>query len=561
MFLILLAVAPTIGEGQTPPQDSPYVPTGYDLVHSDEFDGPTLDTTKWHSSFLPHWSDDAHFPYAQARYVIEGGILKLQTRLSESSASHWWSPWDPNIKSGVMTGEFSGAAGTQVGLHRFSYCRLNVLGNCVVWSQFANQSDRLAVTRFGYFELRAKACPVAGCTWWMVGFEENPQHSGEIDVLELNHGRPPSWQNKCAHFGVHKWDDPYLFEEAHLYSETCDQFHEWHVYGLLWLPDRVTLFMDGQEVRTIHQSPQYEMVTILDVSNGAGHPTLPTGVRNQFEIDYFRIYKDRRIDNVQASMANGEPGWGNVPERAVDSDLFTYAQAYTEKWDLLANLSILHAVHKIVVRPSWANWAKDYVLRVVREPGAATTIATVAGATNESREFVFDPPVVARSIRMNVSQENASGDFAHAVEEFEVYGEPNLAQTAVASMLNSEPGWGHLASHAVDGDRATYAQATTENWGLQVVLEAESFIERIVYTPSAVNWARDYAIKVRTEGGTWQTVRTVLNADGTVRTHVFDPPVWARRVRLVVASENTTGDYGHGVDEFEIYGMRPRMLQ
>jgi hypothetical protein len=536
-------------------EDSPYVPDGYYLAHHDEFDTAALDETKWYPYFLPHWSDEAHLPYATARYVIEDGILKLRTMLSESGFDQWWSPWDPHVRSVIMTGEYSGDAGTKDGLAISVWCRDNVLGNCVVWSQFANQDLRLAVPRFGYFELRAKAPPTGGATWWMVGIPDDPQHSGEIDVLEFDNSQPAVWGGKCAHFGVHAWNDPNLVGQPYFYGDDCTQFHEWKTYGLLWTKTQLSFYIDGQLVRTIDQSPQYGMVTLLDLGNGLGHPSFPPGVRNQLEIDYFRIYKDHRIEGIAASMNGGGPVLGRVAANAFDENPLTVAQSVSENWDLIADLPGGHAIERVVVRPGSTDWATSYKLRTLWD-GAWTVIATVSGATNQPREILFEPPALASKLRFSTLAENTTGDFAHAIRELEIYGKRNLAQGSGTIFVNDSEMAGHPASGATDGGKDTYAQATSEGWDLQVTLDAEAWIDRVVYAPTATAWARDYTVRVKRDGEPFVDVATVTNADGTPHDHRFDPPVRGRRIRLNVTAENATGDLPHGVRELEVYGTK-----
>lgn len=564
VVLMIGFLAATSGEqartyAQSPPMTaktlvhSPYVPEDYELFHNDEFDGSaTLDTSKWYPAFLPHWSDSSHIAYAQTRYVIENGVLKLRTLQSEHTT---WSPWDPNIKSAVMSGEYAGSAGSKFGLHEFGGCRANP--SCQVWSGQSDQFEKLAVTKYGYFEIRAKACPTAYCAWWMIGFEDDPTRSGEIDVFEFNHNKwldPSDGITKCAHFGIHRWDDPNLAGENYFHDTNCSYANQWHVYGLLWTEESVTLFIDGQQIKTIDESPDYEMVTILDASNGNGHASLPTGVRNQFEIDYFRIYKNRRVDDSTATMLGGTPGWGHVAAHAVDGVPSTYAQSYTENWDLEVDLQGLYAVEKVIYWPL-VHWATHYTIQVKGATGVWATVATVTNGTYNKHTHVFSPPVSARYVRMDVTQENASGDYAHAMRELSVYGIPNVGGQRPATMLNGSPGWGHVPGRAVDETTTLYAQSYTENWDLEVELADEASIQRIVYRPNWANWAKDYTIQVKREAGDWETVALVTGNGSGVRTHVFDPPVKARYVRFEVSAENTSGDYAHAIHELEIYGV------
>lgn len=270
--------------------------TNYRLVYHDEFNQARLDETKWYPYRLPHWTTPATVSGSQAKYTINNGVLTLTTE--EQIA---WSPWDQNnVFSTLMTGEYAGQAGSKDGLHEFGNCIQ--LDECVVSPQFSNLSVQLGVFRYGYFELRAKAPAGSRASWWMVGFEDDPQHSAEIDVFEYNAAKPTQWGSKCVHFGIHAWEDSNIVGESFYFGDDCTNYQTWNTYGLLWLPDHITLYVNGVPVKTIEQSPRYKMVTILDAARWSTEP------HNQFEIDYFRVYQLPQIVNLSAKMLNGSPG-------------------------------------------------------------------------------------------------------------------------------------------------------------------------------------------------------------------------------------------------------------
>jgi len=534
---------------------SDYVPEGYELFHNDEFNSTTLDLTKWYPSYLPHWSDAAHIDYAIARYEMSNGTLKLKT-LSYEGISHkeqFWSPFNTHINSGIMSGQFSGPRGSQVGLHKERICSSaeDINKTCSVYGAHKNQFQKMAVTKYGYFEIRAKICPAGNCAWWMIGFEDDATKSGEIDILEIDHYNS---SQKCAHFGTHAWNDPNLQDESKSYA--CPNSQEWHTYGFLWTPTTISLHIDGKHKSTLNQSPNYEMLTIFSASNGDGNSNLPSNVRNQFEIDYFRIYKETGIKNIIPSMIGGKVGWGHKANRAVDGSTGTYAQSDTEKWDLKIDLNKLHMVDKIVYKPNGTNWAKKYQIQVRHEDGNWTTIKNVTNSTNAVQTHIFNPPEVARYIRLRVTRENSAGDIPHAINEFEVHGIPNLVEDQDIEMKRGNPGWGNVISRSVDGRLSTYTQSEKENWNLFATLTDEATIERIIYRPNSANWAKNYTIQVRREGKyRWETVRTVTNSSGGDKEFVFDPPIKARYIRLNVTRENSTGDFAHAINEFEVYGL------
>ncbi|MEM7129268.1 MAG: discoidin domain-containing protein [Chloroflexota bacterium] len=543
---------------------SSFVPDGYELFFNDEFSGSSLNNDKWYPYLLPHWSDAAHERNARARLQMNNGTLKLQTWYGDG----YWSPKNYNVKSVIMSGQYSGNAGSHVGLHTKAMCDYNQ-GQCIpVWNKYANQHKKLAVTKYGYFELRAKACPTGYCAWWMIGFEDDSKKSGEIDILEITH-KPETtkgvWKN-CVHFGLQKWTDPNLTAADRLFYDnktipggnsnagSCSDLSEqFRTYGLLWEKDRLTFFIDGVQIKQINESPNYEMLTALDVSDWHNDEHLfQFPIANQFEVDYFRIYKNTRVQDASASMLNGSPGWGHKASHAIDGNTNTYAQSYSKNWDLQVDLKKTHAVEKIVFHPNWANWARNYTIKVKREDGSWSTIKTVNNAGNNKRTFTFNPPVPARYVQLDVTSQQ--GSYAHGIHEFEVHGKPNLAEDKPVTMLNGSPGWGHVTSRSVDGRGDTYTQSYSEKWDMKIDLGDEASVEQIVYRPNWANYAKNYEIRAIREDGSSTQIARVKNGNQNGRIFYFTSPKKARYIQFNVFGENRSGDYAHAIHEFEVYG-------
>jgi len=70
---------------------------------------------------------------------------------------------------------------------------------------------------------------------------------------------------------------------AHLVPVAMD-ITRFHTYGVEWLPDGVSFTLDGDEIHTVDQSPQYPMELMVGVfdfpSRGAGdlRPGVPEAV-------------------------------------------------------------------------------------------------------------------------------------------------------------------------------------------------------------------------------------------------------------------------------------------
>jgi len=146
---------------------------GYVLEFDEDFNSANLDTSKWFPYYLPHWSSKKQ---SAARYEIRDGNLILKIAKDQEA---WCPKLNGELKcSNFQTGIFSGKIGEKVGQHRFNK-------NCIVYEEQENR--RLYTPQFGYFEIRAKARITNSnmVAFWMIGYEDQPEYSGEICIMEI----------------------------------------------------------------------------------------------------------------------------------------------------------------------------------------------------------------------------------------------------------------------------------------------------------------------------------------------------------------------------------------
>ena len=265
--------------GDTPP-NRPEKP-GYLLEFREEFDAPTLDERRWLPFYLPHWAGRGD--HTATRYSLPGKGLRL--RIDEDQR-----PWLPEADgplrvSSLQTGTRSGPLGSHEGQLRF---------NPSVRVREVQRPTRLYTPRFGYFETRLRANPTPGymVALWMIGFEERPEESGEICICEL-FGADQSPESAVVKYGVHPWSDPTLREDFHADTHAFDATR-FHIYAVDWRPDRLEFFVDNRHVRTLHQSPQYEMQFMLSLYE-LPHQLTPDALRAPWpktcDVDYVRGYR------------------------------------------------------------------------------------------------------------------------------------------------------------------------------------------------------------------------------------------------------------------------------
>ncbi|QLG44741.1 glycoside hydrolase family 16 protein [Costertonia aggregata] len=249
----------------------------YVLQFNENFNSKELDSTNWLPYFLPHWSSRKQ---AAANYEIEDGNLVLKITKEQQ-------PWCPSLNgdikcSNIQTGIYSGAIGSKIGQHRFSE-------DCVVTEE--QPTKRLYTPKYGYFEIRAKANiePSDMVAFWMIGFEDRPEHSGEICIMEI-FGHQIEKDSLINGSGIHPFGDKGLVDDFH-YDKLKMDISEFHTFSVDWQPNFVKYYVDGKHIRTINQSPNYPMQFMIDIFEFPDKPQSEVSAYpKEFIIDYVKGY-------------------------------------------------------------------------------------------------------------------------------------------------------------------------------------------------------------------------------------------------------------------------------
>jgi Glycosyl hydrolases family 16 len=241
---------------------------------TDGFETATLDPTRWLAAYLPQWSSRSR---SCPSYRFEGGRLVLEIPPGQQP---WCPEWDDDVRvSSIQTGVFAGPLGSEVGQHRFA-------PGVVVREEQPEQ--RLYLPHGGRVEIRAaaSATPDTMVALWLIGFEDEPEDSGELCVVEI-FSRDIERGRAAVGMGVHPHHDPRLRDDFERVSVPIDAT-ELHDYAVEWRPDGITWEIDGRPVRSSDQSPGYPMQLMLGIygftPTGEGQPA------RRFVVEHVRGY-------------------------------------------------------------------------------------------------------------------------------------------------------------------------------------------------------------------------------------------------------------------------------
>lgn len=249
------------------------------LEFEDTFEDESLDLDKWIPYYLPQWSSRER---AAARYEVGGGNLRLRI---EEGQEPWCPELDGEVRvSSLQTGIFAGPLGSTIGQHRFN-------PEAAVREEQTNA--RLYTPHYGRIELHAKALddPRSMVALWMIGYEDEPARSAEICVCEI-FGRDVGPDRASVGMGVHPFGDPAIVDEFSQESVPIDA-REFHVYSAEWTAAQVAFSVDGDLVKTVHQSPAYPMQLMLGIYElpaENGHDPARDVYPKELVVDYVRGY-------------------------------------------------------------------------------------------------------------------------------------------------------------------------------------------------------------------------------------------------------------------------------
>ena len=252
---------------------------GVRLTFEDDFDTAELDRDVWLPHYLPAWSSRAE---TSASYAISDSCLSLTI----SRMQGLWCPDDhqpPLRVSGIQSGNFSGPVGSTIGQQPYRDGLTVREEQQTFWGWTPKQ---------GYIEMRARGVlsQRSMVAFWLVGLEDEPQHSAEICVAEIFGDAVVPGYSMAVGMGLHAFRDPAVaedFEAVRLPLDVAD----FHTYAVDWRAESARFVVDGVQIRSCPKPPAYPMQLMIAVfdfpakSNGEDAEHVPALI-----VDYVRGY-------------------------------------------------------------------------------------------------------------------------------------------------------------------------------------------------------------------------------------------------------------------------------
>jgi predicted small secreted protein len=234
-------------------------PSGWTLAWADEFNGTSLDTSKWNIEVNGNGGGNNELQYYTARAEnirVSGGELVIEAR-----------------KEAYMGKQYtSGRITTQ---------------NKASW-------------QYGRMEARMKI-PTGKGTWpafWMLGNAISSAGwpaSGEIDIMEHVNSEA------VTHGTIHWSDQNNAYANYGGPSGNLD-FSQYHVYAVEWDAAAIRWYVDGNKFHEVNiaggingtsefHAPYFLLFNLAVGGNWPGSPDASTAFPNRMQVDYVRVYR------------------------------------------------------------------------------------------------------------------------------------------------------------------------------------------------------------------------------------------------------------------------------
>ena len=216
------------------------VPNGYKLAFSDEFDGNSLNTTKWgyqYGCFDPAQRSQAQYTDSPENVSVHDGYLSLTARYSPMKTKWDGSQVPRTCKHGDTTYEAPFTSG-------------------MITTKTKDGKVLYAAPGTGFYAEARIKLPSARSSWsafWGTGTKGGWPGNGEIDIFESK-GYDPNFLMSNIH--VPRAGNPKKTQQHQgaMHGDTATSQTEWHTYGMLKTADAIEFYFDGQMTHRVRMS-------------------------------------------------------------------------------------------------------------------------------------------------------------------------------------------------------------------------------------------------------------------------------------------------------------------
>lgn len=316
------------------------VPNGYKLAFSDEFNGTSLDTTKWgyqYGCFDPGQRSQAQYTDSSENVSVHDGYLNLTARYSPTKTKWDGSQVPRTCKNGSTTYDAPFTSG-------------------MITTKKSDGEVLYAAPGSGFYAEARIKLPSARSSWssfWGTGTKGGWPGNGEIDIFESK-GYDPSYLMSNVH--TPRVGNPKKTEQHQgmMQGDTASSQSEFHTYGMLKTADAIEFYFDGKMTHRVRMSdikgdnpfldPENNLVLKLNHMVGGNYLTNAndwsdktyvdaTGFADDYKnadgatmyVDYVRVYTPASENNEQPPAiddttnpenpgTNDTPGEPSTPE-------------------------------------------------------------------------------------------------------------------------------------------------------------------------------------------------------------------------------------------------------
>lgn len=258
---------------------SGFVPSGYRLVFSDDFDDADVSRINENATGGRRGAPAWRSRYRHDRFTIINQEKQIYVDPAfAGTAGHSLGVQPFSIANGVLT----------ISANRADATRVQPFVRGIAYTSGCITSEMTFWRTYGYYEMRARLPLGKGFfpAFWLL--PKRVAWPPEIDVFEASGVRPGD-----VHVGV-------LGPEGHGNNTWINGViriaEGFHVYGLDWSAESIAWFLDGNEVWRQPNSIREDMYVLANLAVGNRDPNFipnpdgSTPFPGRFEIDYIRIY-------------------------------------------------------------------------------------------------------------------------------------------------------------------------------------------------------------------------------------------------------------------------------